>query len=389
MRFTQSKNSLIQTWTLDIASFIANVAVTMIGLALVDYLRGVFSLAPSLIGISTQVPTITYFLGCMFLNPLVQNLKPRHCVAIALIGMSCFLVLFVTTSSLPMAYVAIGIYGLFMSMLWPAIEAWFSRGKEGEELNHAMNGFNFSWSFGVGLATYFSGILIEKSYTLPFVVGIVLLLFTCVSVSLIAFLIPGMRSAASEKEAKEQEMVDHSTPLRYLCWVGIVLVYTGMSVIQNIFPLYASDMLGIGASQTGALLLVRGIVTCLTFVVLAKSSFWQFSRKTILLDQLVFGLLCLTGAFFHSIAFFILFFFAFGIVFAFGYCLSMFHGVSGCLNRTKRMAVHETLLTLGQIIGACCGGFIYERFSFETILLSYGIVTLVVVAVESAIRIRK
>ena len=57
-------------------------------------------------------------------------------------------------------------------MLWPSIEAWFSRGKEGEALNKVSNSFNFSWSFASGIANLLAGVLVEQSVSLSFWVGI-------------------------------------------------------------------------------------------------------------------------------------------------------------------------------------------------------------------------
>ena len=385
----QKKSDSLQSWVLNSTSFLANMAITMMALSLVYYLRSVFSLLPSQIGVGTSVSTFSYLIGCLCLGSLVSSMKPRYAVAVAFLGMSASLALFVRLHSLVPAYLALACYGLFMSMLWPSIEAWFSRGKEGEELNRASNSFNFSWSLAAGLATWIAGLLVEISVVLPFVVGIVMLLALCLYVSLAAYLAPGMRAMPSEKVSIEEEkQEDKSTPLRFFCWAGIVLVYTGMSVVQNIFPLYAQDVLNISESMTGLLLLVRGVATCFTFVFLSRTNFWQFSRRTILFSQLGFALVCFWGAVIRSPGWFALCFLTFGVVFAFGYSLSMFHGVAGCQKRARRMAIHEILLTVGQIAGSVIGGVIYQFQSFPRILMLYGAIALIVVAIESLVRMK-
>jgi len=85
---------------------------------------------------------------------------------------------------------------------------------------------------------------------------------------------------------------------------------------------------------------------------------------------------------FHSAGLFSLFFILFGILFAFAYTQSMFHGVSGAVHRSRRMIIHEVLLTVGTILGAVGGGAIYERLSFSSLLALCGIVALAVVALE-------
>jgi DHA1 family multidrug resistance protein-like MFS transporter/DHA1 family quinolone resistance protein-like MFS transporter len=49
------------------------------------------------------------------------------------------------------------------------------------------------------------------------------------------------------------------------------------------------------------------------------------------------------------------------------------------------MIVHEVLLTVGTIIGAVLGGYLYELFSFSLVLMAIGIGTLVVVLFELSV----
>ncbi len=77
-----------------------------------------------------------------------------------------------------------------------------------------------------------------------------------------------------------------------------------------------------------------------------------------------------------------LFFVLFGFLFASAYTQSMFHGVSGAVHRSRRMVIHDVLLTVGTILGAVGGGAIYEHLSFSSVLAVCGVVALVVVAVE-------
>jgi predicted MFS family arabinose efflux permease len=90
----------------------------------------------------------------------------------------------------------------------------------------------------------------------------------------------------------------------------------------------------------------------------------------------------------RSSGWFALCFLTFGVVFAFGYSLSMFHGVAGCQKRARRMAIHEILLTVGQIAGSVIGGVIYQFQSFPRILMLYGAIALIVVAIESLVRMK-
>jgi len=110
--------------------------------------------------------------------------------------------------------------------------------------------------------------------------------------------------------------------------------------------------------------------------------FWHFKKRYIFLVQLLFGVLSLVAMGFSSPLPFALFFLLFGILFAFAYDQSMFHGASGSVNRSGRMIIHEVLLTVGTILGAVVGGSVYEQLSFSKVLLVIGTTAIILVMVE-------
>ncbi len=383
MEFTKEKVDTIQFWVLNVASFVAQLTIAMVNLAMVYHLRSFFHLGADKIGIAASISTSAYLLFCILLAPYTVHFKPRNLVETSLLGMALSVGFFASTSNVAVAYVSLAFYGAFMSLLWPQIEGWFSRGKEGQQLSRVSNAFNFSWSSGVGVSSFVAGILVERSTTLPFWVSIGLFLLVFLMIATSSALVPGIRAMKSEREENlSQDKVDESTPLRFYCWIGVIILYTGMSVILTIFPLYAQDELLISESTTGLLLLFRGVSTCISFLLLGKFGFWHFKKRYIFLVQTLFALSCLVIIRYSSLVAYAIFFLLFGILFATAYAQSMFHGASGSINRSHRMIIHEVLLTVGTIIGAVLGGYLYESFSFSLVLLSIGVGTLVVVLFE-------
>ncbi len=388
MDFSKKTTDEIQFWVLNIASFVAQLTIAMINLALVYHLRRVFHLGADRIGIAASINPAIYLVFCLVGSKYTVHFRPRHLVETSLVGMGVSIAILATTAHIGVAYAALGLYGASMSLLWPQIEGWFSRGKEGKQLSRTANAFNFSWSFGAGLSSYLAGILIERSTTLPFTVGLFLFAFVFLLIYLSSLLVPGIRAVQSEhQENKENGKIDESTPLRFYSWVGIIILYTGMSIVITIFPLYAQDKLGITESQTGLLLLIRGVVTCISFLVLGKMHFWHFKLRYIFLSQALFGLSCLLAIRIATPAPYALFFFMFGALLALAYDQSMFHGASGSVNRSFRMIIHEVLLTIGAILGAVGGGFIYEQYSYGAVLSVVGLATLVTVTVEMIVAV--
>lgn len=386
MHFSSQKTDTIQFWVLNISSFLAQLTIAMVNLALVYHLRLVFALGADGIGLAASISPATYLVFCILLSPYTVHFKPRHLVQLSLLGMAFAVFLFVSTNTLVVAYLALALYGAFMSLLWPQIEGWFSRGKEGASLNRVSNAFNFSWSFGVGVSSYIAGLLVEFSTTMPFYVALVMFFLVYLIIVISSALVPGIRAVQSEHaENKTNDKVDQSTSLRFYSWAGIIALYSGMSVILTIFPLYAQDVLLLSESQTGLLLLIRGVATCLSFLALGKLEFWHFKKRYIFLVQILFALFCLLATSFTTALPYAFFFLVFGFLFAFAYDQSMFHGASGSINRSKRMIIHEVLLTIGTILGAVGGGYIYETLSFSRLLFIVASATLVLVGIEMAI----
>ncbi|MDY0289415.1 MAG: MFS transporter [Sphaerochaeta sp.] len=383
MEYTREKVDSIQFWVLNVASFVAQLTIAMVNLAMVYHLRSFFHLGADKIGIAASISTSAYLLFCILLAPYTVHFKPRNLVETSLLGMAVSVGFFALTANLAVAYASLAFYGAFMSLLWPQIEGWFSRGKEGAQLSRVSNAFNFSWSSGVGVSSFVAGMLVERSTTLPFFVSIALFFLVFLMIATSSALVPGIRAMKSEREENlGTDKVDESTPLRFYCWIGVIMLYTGMSVILTIFPLYAQDKLLIGESTTGLLLLFRGVSTCISFLLLGRFGFWHFRKRYIFLVQILFALSCVVLTGFSSMLAYSLFFLLFGLLFATAYAQSMFHGASGSTNRSHRMIVHEVLLTVGTIIGAVLGGYLYESFSFSLVLLSIGLGTLVVVFFE-------
>ena len=88
-------------------------------------------------------------------------------------------------------------------------------------------------------------------------------------------------------------------------------------------------------------------------------------------------LLLVVGIFATTYLHYLFFFLVYGLLFAFAYSMSIFHGASGSLHLSQRMMIHEVLLTLGSVIGSIFGGGIYQRYGFSKVLLVVSIVVVI------------
>ena len=361
---------------LALSTFLSQGSIVIFNFTLVYYLRecGIDSVG---IGLASSIYPTLYFLGCIFMPKLLPSLNGKARILAANIGMAFtgLVLTFIKNEALIMTDLVF--YGLFQSLLWTNMETWITGGKEGGELTSRLTLFNFSWSFSVGLATSFSGFVSEYSTRLSIWSGCVFFLISALLVALSG------RSYDSKKEKEEIVSEDHSSPLRFPSWAGVLLVYTGYSLVLTVFPQYAMDTLGYSESVTGNILLFRGISVTIAFLIMQKARVWQKGVGPILGSQAFFAILTFLMLFLRSIAAFAILFALYGFVFALSYDLSIFHGAEGAKDRHKRMVIHEVLLTLGTIIGSLVGGFVYQYFSFKTLVLTISILSMVIVVIEA------
>ena len=361
---------------LALSTFLSQGSIVIFNFTLVYYLRecGIDSVG---IGLASSIYPTLYFLGCIFMPKLLPSLKGKARILAANIGMAFtgLVLTFIKNEALIMTDLVF--YGLFQSLLWTNMETWITGGKEGGELTSRLTLFNFSWSFSVGLATSFSGFVSEYSTRLSIWSGCVFFLISALLVALSG------RSYDSKKEKEEIVSEDHSSPLRFPSWAGVLLVYTGYSLVLTVFPQYAMDTLGYSESVTGNILLFRGISVTIAFLIMQKVRVWQKGVGPILGSQAFFAILTFLMLFLRSVAAFAILFALYGFVFALSYDLSIFHGAEGAKDRHKRMVIHEVLLTLGTIIGSLVGGFVYQYFSFKTLVLTISILSVVIVVIEA------
>ena len=361
---------------LALSTFLSQGSIVIFNFTLVYYLRecGIDSVG---IGLASSIYPTLYFLGCIFMPKLLPSLKGKARILAANIGMAFtgLVLTFIKNEALIMTDLVF--YGLFQSLLWTNMETWITGGKEGGELTSRLTLFNFSWSFSVGLATSFSGFVSEYSTRLSIWSGCVFFLISALLVALSG------RSYDSKKEKEEIVSEDHSSPLRFPSWAGVLLVYTGYSLVLTVFPQYAMDTLGYSESVTGNILLFRGISVTIAFLIMQKARVWQKGVGPILGSQAFFAILTFLMLFLRSIAAFAILFALYGFVFALSYDLSIFHGAEGAKDRHKRMVIHEVLLTIGTIIGSLVGGFVYQYFSFKTLALTISILSMVIVIIEA------
>lgn len=379
-------NDRTQVLLLGVASFLSQLCFAIINLALVYYLRDIYSLSSSSIGLALSFNQISYCFFAIALSNKITEYKPRNVIIVGLSGIVLCVMVMILIRSYIAVLIAIVMYGGFMSLIWPSVESWLARGKEEAFLNKSMGIFNLSWSSGMALSSILCGFLIEINLELPFYFSAATLFFVIALLFIVTTLAPSLRASESENDyIKRNELKDNSTFLRYYSWIGVFVGYIVLGAISNIFPIYAKEELLYSESVIGILLSLRGIISFFMFYLLTKTKFWHFKRYMIIGVQFFIAILLLVSKSFSSIISLSIFFVSFGILFPVVYVMSLFHGASGAINRTKRMIIHEVLLSFGVVFGSIVGGALYDYYSYSQMMVIFFIFILTAVIIEIVI----
>ena len=354
------------------SAFLFSIGEGMAGLGLVFFMRQVYGASAGLIGAMVASGTLVYVAGCLLVRPLFDRVRPRFLLIGSCTVLVVTLSLLVLVRSIPLTFLLLALNKLATGLFWPPVMGWVSHGYEGKALGRQMSRFNLSWSSGLALSPIPAGFLSERSASLALAVTVGIDLLVLLLIGAAALLLPGIRT----DEYREQrgadpvgEGPDRSTFLRFPAWVGVFTSYVAGGMIFTIFPIFARDTLLLREGLVGALLSVRVVFQAVGFLVLGRLSFWHFRGRYALFGQLFLALVLAALAAGRAPLLIGSMFALLGLAASFYYANSLFHGVSGSLRRARRMAIHEALLTGGQITGSAAGGLLLQYASMQAVYL--------------------
>ncbi len=358
--------------------FLVAAGITTIELGIIFYLKEIYGATPSHIGYFTALWSFWYIIGCIFIRPLFNKVLPRYLLIGSSFFMSFFVLSILFTKAFAFAFLYYDLYGIAMSFFWPPILGWLSQDIEGTRLGKSMGYFNLSWSAGLIIGPFLAGILSAISVEIPIYAGSFLFLLTGFLIVVGSFLLPKIRSDRSIEVSREDGTFrkDTSTFLRFPGWIGMLTTFIIIGVVVNIFPVFARDELLLRKETIGLLMQSRAFIAAFVFVFLGHTTFWHFRISYMTLGQVCLAFIVFFMNFTSSPLILAALIAMIGALRAHSYNSSLFHGVSGSVTRTKRMAVHEVLLAAGLIFGSSLGGLIYQKYSMTAVYYFYAAVVM-------------
>jgi DHA1 family multidrug resistance protein-like MFS transporter/DHA1 family quinolone resistance protein-like MFS transporter len=351
------------------SAFMVATGISVVKLGIIFYIMEVFNATPSQIGYFTALWSFSYVIGCIFVRPLFNNILPRFLMIGASLLMCVFVLLILFTKVFEVAFIYYAFYGIAASFFWPPIIGWFSQDIEGAKLGKTMSYFNFSWNAGLILGPFLAGVLSAVKSELPLYAGGLFYFITGTLIATASLMLPKIKLDRGSVMSSDEQTpkVDGSTILRFPGWIGMFIAFGLSGVVMNIFPVFAVEELLLRKEIIGVLMQSRNYIAVIVFILLGHSVFWHFKISIILTCQVVLACLFFSMNFISSPVVFAVYISLIGGIRAFSYTSSLFHGISGSINRAGRIAVHEVLLNAGLIFGSAMGGLIYQNFSMTVV----------------------
>jgi MFS family permease len=353
-------------------AFLVAFAEGMLNLGIVFFLRERQGASSGLIGWFMGFSVLVYTLGCLGLRPVFDRLRPQIALMIALFGMPVFVLLLVLLPALPLTFLFSGLYRLALVFFWPPAMGWLSQGVEGAALNRRQSRFNLSWSTGLVSSYVLAGVASQRDAGLPLVLSLAVFAGYAVLLTVALAAFPSLRAAPPPAPAPAGGRGPGSgdgTPLRYPAWVGMFASYVVSGMVATVFPLFAQDVLGASRSTVGSLVSSRTLLQSVGFLVLGAVSFWHYRGRWLVLSQVYLALLLSAMLLARSLAFFAVLFPLLGLGAALSYAGGLFHGIAGASRRAARMAIHESTLNGGYIVGASVTGLLYQEYSMRAVVV--------------------
>ncbi len=360
------------------------------GFASVFHLSDVLGAGAGAVGRATGTQGMAYLAVC-FLFPLFRRneglSRDFHILIFASPILAGLTVLFYFVPTVWGATVVLAGTGLATALLWPPLMGVVSSLAEGSSLNRVMARYNLSWTLGPVLMPMIAGALYMQSSLFAFSAaalmfaggGAVYLFFYLFRRHVFASAAQKVTAENAPKELPDAGNIPKPVDKfilrehRISSWILLFSENVVMGLLVFILPLSLRNDTGLNELSVGAVAFARSLLMTAGMWAFGHLDFWHFNRKTAL-QMVALYVLLLTGMFFlrNAAPAYIAVIALTGIPAAYFYSSGVFHGVAGSVNRSRRMAVTEAVMTGGMFVGAAFGGTLYQHRGIGSALSSAG-----------------
>ena len=343
--------------------FLQGGIVNLLNLGMVFYMNDRFGSNTTQVSISYALFTIAYMVACFSVKPLFRRMTVQQCLMTACGTMLLCELCILRSNSFRQLMVPYSIYGFISAFYWSPLGSWLMGQLEGKELSRKTGIYNVCWSSGALIAPFLTGLLTARNPLYP--------LYVCVAgtsvlvlLSIVAQYFTEKVMAVSSGPVETVKTSERQTVLRYPSWYGLTAGWFAVGLLLNTFPLATRDNFGFSPETSGFLISMETVTSTLTMFLMGMTVVWQRKFSQLVGCHTLLMLLCLLMPLCRQPWMALLDMMGIGCTLGHIYTTSLFHGAVGSRNRTMRIALHESLLSAGCLIGGLISGYANDTFGF-------------------------
>ncbi len=363
-----------QAWPLYAAAFMTALSLSICWTAMPFILSGIGG-SEADVGNAVAFNSLAYVIALLVIGSLLHHIDARRATRVA-IGIAftaaVAMVLAVIGSGLKPAagkdhtfwigtiIAAGGLGGAAMALNWPFLMSWVSGRYEGVALNRRLGRYNGSWSSASLVGPIIGAWLVEINSLWPMVAAAACF---CVSFAALTIARNGVHPAAiatthpSDTAPPDRRLL---ADFRWMSRIGLFCSWSVQAIAKSQFALLLV-WLGYHKADFGMYMAVFAACNVLTLLAAGRWAFWHYRFSFLLTAQFSVLLSLLLMIFSRNLWVFFLSGILLGLGYAFTYSSHLYYGAAVSRNRSVRMAIHETTLSAGVVLGAWAGGFFAER----------------------------
>ena len=316
------------------------------------------------------------------MGPFSDRFGRRRLILIAPLLIALSALIAAITDQVKVILMLSALNGVCLSLFWPPLQAWVAELQTGSGLARNIGTLNMAWTAAYLVGPIASGFLFSLQPRLPFLfaAAMAVLLFGLGYTS-----IHDRVGAAVEREPHPHaETRGRHRNFLYAVWIANFTSWFMLGNTRYQFPNLATE-LGTGPQVIGVLMGCLGFSLFLGFFVLRASTLWHF-RKRYLFGAQALGAVGILIIFFASKAsWFALALFLVGLSASVTYYSSLLYAVRLSAEKGKGTGRHESILSMGALLGPLLGGLAAYYVSLRAPYLICFFFLLVAVIAEVAL----
>jgi len=336
-----------------IASFIADIALGIVFLAIPLFAIKRFDASFLQLGYIGGFGALTYFLSVLLCGRLVDKIsRKKVLISACILYMVIYMSIPFVSSIRQIIYLHM-VGSVAMAMFWPSIQSWIALGLDRTSLIRALSNFNVAWCAGLMVGTIAGGFLFEIGSTLPFFIGPILM----GSIALLLRRQPLILEVRGRGYADQtpDDLSPDCKKFLYIAWIANFVSWFIVGLNRHIFPRIAT-MIGFSPRLIGLIIFLMVSAQMVVFIMLGRSKKWHYRLGPIIALQAIASWALIMAIMTDSPYIFGFAFILMGASGGITYFSSIFYSLWAQADKGKKSGIHESFIGAGIFLGPLIGG---------------------------------